>query len=119
MAGRRLKAVETPEETIARLEARVARLKSKRTTLRTLPSEPHQIENLASPVVWFVKFWGNETPYQYVASHVHGKGWIVSHQSKRTYLTWNEVLDFALLCESDGYAPTFYVATAWVALSAR
>lgn len=120
MAGtRRVPRTETPEETIARLEERVARLEGKRAVMRQLPSEPYHAEGEDTPVVWFCKFWGGETAYQYVANHVPGKGWIVSHQTKRTYLTWNELLDFALLREGDAYVPTFYRATEWEELSVR
>lgn len=109
----------TPEQRIAELEAQVARLVSKRETIKSLPSEPSHPEGEDTPVVWFVKMWGGDTPYQYVANHVHGKGWIVSHQSKRDYLTWNELLDFALLRESEDYVPEFYLAQNWARMSAR
>ena len=121
MATRRLAPVQTPEQRIAALEAQVERLTSKREATKNLPSEPHHADGADTPVVWFAKTWGSDpvVMYQYVANHVPGKGWVISHQSKKNYLTWNEVLDFAMLREPNGYVPEFYVANEWLRLDPR
>lgn len=104
----------TSEQQIAELTARVARLEGKQGALKQMPSEPVQ-HGACGPVVWFAKTWGSPegAMYQYVANRVKGKGWVISHQSKKTYMTWNEILLFALLREPDGYIPPFYIADGW------
>jgi hypothetical protein len=112
-----LRAVRTPDEEIELLRRRVERLQSNQDSFREMPSEPFHEKDADSPVVWFAKTWGEDKRYEYVTLHVKGKGWIVSHQGKKLYLSWNDLLVFALLKEPDDEIPCFWLATSWHIMS--
>lgn len=112
-----LEAVRTPDEEILRLRRRVERLQSKQDKFSEMPSEPVHEKDSDSPVVWFAKTWGEDKLHEYSTLHVQGKGWVVSHIGKKLYLTWNDLLIFALLKEPDDAIPIFWMATDWKALN--
>jgi hypothetical protein len=102
----------TIAQQIEALLQRVERDENKTEALKGMPVEPISSPDQDAQVVWFVKNWGGEERYEYVAISTP-KGWIISGQNKTSPKSWTEVLMFSLLREQDDFNPEFHVATGW------
>jgi hypothetical protein len=104
----------TIEEKMARLQDRVVRDVSKTAAMKSAPSEPFHHPESDAPVIYFRKTFGNtDGPYEYAATHVAGRGWLITSQQRLGHMTWTTLLQFVMLRETDETQPAIWLATGW------
>lgn len=104
------------EQRLVAVIKRVERDKEKAAALAHLPQEPFHNPEHDAPVVYFRKTFGGKESYEYVAVHIHGRGWLISSQRRLGHMSWTKLLQFAMLREETDYDPGFYIASGWDAM---